>query len=106
MQPVSVSYKFRETVGAPAFAPYAVMNEEQAIGIILIFHGEQPAVIRTPESPLPVGVEEIAFGDVRTGIRNQLAYFVHRAPDGPRVPARCFCVRFVARDARIGGWPL
>jgi hypothetical protein len=30
-QPALVLYQLRETVGAPAFAPYAVMNEEQVI---------------------------------------------------------------------------
>ncbi len=39
----------REAVRAPAFAAHPVMHEEEAFRIVLILHGEQSRVVRSPE---------------------------------------------------------
>ena len=43
----------REAVGAPAFTAHAVMDEEEALGIVLVLHGEQLCVVRAPKALPP-----------------------------------------------------
>src|SRR6185369_17351560 len=60
--PSSTGRLGREPIRAPSLAAHAVVHEEQTAGVVLVFHRQQPGIVRSPERTLPVRLEEIALG--------------------------------------------
>ena len=78
------SGRSREAVGAPALAADPVMNEEEAIGIVLVLQREQPRVVRTPEGFAAIPGRRNCPPTHRSRLRHQLPHLVHGPFD--RVP--------------------
>src|SRR5579872_2492042 len=92
-----------KSVGAPAFAADAMMNVEEAVGIVFLLDGAEPRVMAAPIGLLPIRLEEIALPYIGGGAWNELAQFAHRLGDGSGVASRRGCIGLVSGDARIGG---
>src|SRR5580658_6161063 len=69
----------RKSVRAPAFAADAVMDEEEALGIVFVLDRAQPRVVLAPEGVLPVRLEKVGFPDIGADAGQELADFVHRS---------------------------
>src|SRR5438128_4720939 len=89
----------REAIGTPLFGPHAVMDEEEAGRVILLFHRRQSGVIRTPEGLLPGALEEVAFRDIGPCPGYDLQQFVHRCADLAGMSASDCNIRLMTGDA-------
>jgi hypothetical protein len=59
----------RKAVGAPLFAPNAVMDEKEAVRVECLFDGEQPWIVWPPIACRLITLEEAAFRHVRSCMR-------------------------------------
>src|SRR5690348_2827529 len=93
-----------EAVGGPGFGADAVVDEEQAGGVVLLFDLREAGVIGAPVGMLPILFEEIAFGDVGSAVGGDGAEFVHAAMDLLAGFAGGGSVGFVAAHAGIAAF--
>src|SRR5258707_7611582 len=100
--PVS-SRQAREAIRAPVLASHTVVNEEQALRVVLLLYRPQPRVVLSPIVLLPPLVEEVALGDIGARIRRDLAQLRRRALDRARIPVGCLEVHRRLRHSRISG---
>src|SRR5918993_3596049 len=82
-------YQALKAIGAPVLTAYAVVDEEETAGVILVFHRSQSRVVRTPERSPPRALEEVALRQIRTRVSHHLQQFIHRTVDGVGIPAGC-----------------
>src|SRR5207244_3912744 len=95
---VLASSQSREAVGAPLFAPRAVMDKEETGRIIVPFHRRQSRIVWPPEGLLPRRMEEIAFRHIGVRLRDHLQQFIHGLANSVGVAARHVQVGGVAGD--------
>src|SRR5208283_2293409 len=95
----------REPVRAPVFAADAVMEEEEALGIVFVLYRAKPRVIFAPEGVLPIRLEKVGFPDIRSGAGQELADFVHRLLGGSSLALSGRRIRLMSGNAGIGGRP-
>ena len=81
-----------------------VVDEEEAGGVVRLFHRGQTGVIRAPEGLLPLALEEIALRDVRSRLGSRRRQLVHRPADSARVPARRPSRRVEGPGTPEAGW--
>src|SRR5262249_2350117 len=92
-----------KAVGAPFLAANALMDEEEAVGIVFLLHGGQPRIVRPPKRSPPLGLEEIAFRDVRARFVDHFEKRVHRFRYGAGGAVGRLRIGFVTSDAGIRG---
>src|SRR5215207_2649783 len=80
-------YQPLKAIQAPVLTAYAVVDEEETAGVILMFHRSQSRVVRTPERSLPRALEEVALRHIRTRVSHHFQQFIHRPVDGVGIPA-------------------
>ena len=66
------------------FATDAVVNGEEAVGIVKALDSKQARVVGAPEGLLPLLLEIVAFVDVSTGLGCRRAQRRHRGADAGR----------------------
>src|SRR6516225_2192462 len=84
----SASFNPGESVGAPVLAAHAVMEEEEAVGVVFLLNALKAPVVVAPEGVLPVRLEVVRLPDVGGGARHEFAQFAHRCGDGRSVVSR------------------
>src|SRR6516225_4673515 len=102
-RPVRLSLHAGEPVGAPALAADAVVEEEEALGIVFVLDRAKACVVLAPESLLPIRLEEVGLPHIGADARQEFADFIHRCVYGRRLSLRVRHVRFMPWNARIGG---
>src|ERR671911_30610 len=90
-----VLYQPLKAIRAPVLTAYAVVDEEETAGVILMFHRSQSRVVRTPERSPPRALEEVALRHIRTRVSHHLQQFIHRSVDGGGIPAGCRQIGFM-----------
>src|SRR5262245_26405698 len=70
-----------ESIPTPILAADAVVDKEQALGIVVVLHLPQPLVVGAPEGASPIGLEVVGFRDVGPGLGDELAQLPHRGGD-------------------------
>src|SRR5277367_5836513 len=93
----------RKSVRAPVFAADAVMEEEEAFGIVFVLDRPQPRVILAPERILPVWLEKVGLPHIRADAGQELADFVHRQVHRVELASCGLRIRLMAGNAGIGG---
>src|SRR3984957_5782624 len=97
------SVQTRESIGAPVLTADAVMEEEEAVGIIFTLDREKPGVVFAPEGLLPMRLEEVSLPHIRANAGQELADRVHRLVHGLGLGPRGCRVWLMAGNAGIGG---
>ena len=77
------SEQFGEAVHAPVFAADAVVDGEDAVGVVALLDAQKTRVVRAPEGLLPIGLEVIAFVS-----KTSLCFAVGREVHGGGMPPR------------------
>src|ERR1700751_3786151 len=93
--------QWREAVSAPVLTPNSVVDEEETFRIVLRFYPLQSRVVCAPVRFLPRGLEEVAFGNIRTGTGRDLAQFLHCLVNGSGPFLRPWHVRLLAPNSRV-----
>jgi hypothetical protein len=63
----------RKSIRAPILAADAVVEEEEAAGIVFVLDGAKPSVVLAPEGVLPIWLEEVGLPHIRADARQELA---------------------------------
>src|ERR1700691_3053061 len=95
----------RKSILAPIFTADAVMDEEQALRIILALDFQQPRIIRSPESSLPINLEIITLGNVRARARSDLGKLLHSLCCVSSGITRAYQIGRRARHTRVSRRP-
>src|SRR5262249_53912839 len=93
----------RKPIRTPVLAADAMMEKEEAVGIVFVLDRAKPRIVSAPEGVLPIRLEEVGFPDVGANAGQELADFAHGRVDGLSLAAGGRRVRLVAGNARIGG---
>src|SRR6266536_6606984 len=89
----------REPISTPLFAANALVDEEEAGGIVLLFHSRQPRIIRSPERLRPGTLEEIALRDIGSRLGRHFKQLIHRAVHSAGMPAGDGQIGSIARNS-------
>src|SRR5262249_28576607 len=93
----------RKSVGAPIFAPDAMVNEKQAIGVIFCINSAKPWIIPSPKGVLPGGIKVVALRNIGPSAGSDLAQFRDRQVNLVGIPASRYEVRHKSRQTWVGG---
>src|SRR5260370_503979 len=101
--PPQSSVQPRKPIRAPVFAADAVVDEEEAGGIVFVLDRAEPRIIFAPKGVLPIRLEEVGFPDIGADAGQKLADFVHSPVGGLSLALRDRRVRLMSGNAGIGG---
>src|SRR5215216_4772798 len=89
-------------VGTSGLGADAVVDREQATGIVAVLDPGETGVVVAPERCLPVVLEIVGFREVGGGSLGEGVERGHGGGDDPGVAASLGDVRLVAGDAGVG----